>query len=70
MEKLRANEKNKNTGLGEGRMRKPAGRRESKEEGSQQKSKGRKYWRRKGTGNRIEARLTPERDGELRPPAE
>ena len=34
MEELRANEKNKNTGLGEGRMRKPAGRRESKQEGS------------------------------------
>lgn len=38
-------------------MRKPAGRRESKEEGSQQKSKGRKYWRRKGTGNLLETKL-------------
>lgn len=38
-------------------MRKPAGRRESKQEGSQQKSKGRKSWRRKGTGNLLETKL-------------
>lgn len=38
-------------------MWKPAGIRQSKESRSQQKSKDRKYWRLKGTGNLLESKL-------------
>ena len=44
-------------GWGEGRMWEPAGREESKDWGSQQKSKDRKYWRLQGTGNVLETKL-------------